>query len=478
MVIKKVLSLILSLTLIIGILPLGGIFVNADGVLLKEGDYYYDIVDAGARIVDIVGNPALFCPQSKNIPEFIGGFPVVIIGARAFSDCANITEIVIPDSVVTVGAYAFSGCSTLKTITIPDSVECIAEGAFEKCLDLKNVYIAGSADIWENVIISKGNEKFKNVEPQFVHKHTYDNVCDKICNDVTCGYIRVVPDHIYDDATDAICNECGFERSVLLVTQQPVDACVKSGATAKVTITAIGEDLTYTWYIKNKGSSKFSKSSIVTNTYSVKMSSTVKDRTVYCVVTDKNGNKITSKEAVLKMAASITTQPKTTYTKSGATAKVTVKATGDGLKYTWYIKNSGASKYSKSSVKTSSYSVKMSSTTKNRLVYCVVSDKYGKTVKSTTVVLRMAATITTQPKSVKVAINKTAKVTVKAAGDGLKYTWYVKNPGSSKYTKSSITKSTYSVKMTKKISGRLVYCVVKDKYGKTVKSTTVSLKKK
>ena len=72
MVIKKVLSLILSLTLIIGILPLGGILVNADGVLLKEGDYYYDIVDGGARIVDTVGNQIFFKPQSKYIPESLG----------------------------------------------------------------------------------------------------------------------------------------------------------------------------------------------------------------------------------------------------------------------------------------------------------------------------------------------------------------------------------------------------------------------
>jgi len=115
---------------------------------------------------------------------------------------------------------------------------------------------------------------------------------------------------------------------------------------------------------------------------------------------------------------------------------------------------------------------------KDRLVYCVVTDKYGNTVKSNTVRMRMAATITTQPKSVKVALNKTAKVTVKAAGDGLKYTWYVKNKGASKYTKSSITKSTYSIKMTSKVNGRYVYCVVKDKYGKTVKSNTVSLRKK
>jgi len=41
-----------------------------------------------------------------------------------------------------------------------------------------------------------------------------------------------------------------------------------------------------------------------------------------------------------------------------------------------------------------------------------------------------------------------------------------------------VTTASYSCKMTAKISGRYVYCVVKDKYGNTVKSTTVQVKMK
>ena len=201
-------------------------------------------------------------------------------------------------------------------------------------------------------------------------------------------------------------------------------------------------------------------------------------RQIYCVVTDKYG--ITATTNTVEMTIARVAQPTSAivYTKSGATAKLSAGATGYGLTYTWYIKNAGTSKYVKSSVTTSTYSVKMSSTSKNRLVYCNVKDKSGTTVKVTTRTLRMAATITTQPKSVKVAKNTTAKLTVKAAGDGLKYTWYIKNPGASSYVKSSVTKSTYSTKMTSANNGRLVYCIVTDKYGNTDKSKTVSMKLK
>ena len=158
--------------------------------------------------------------------------------------------------------------------------------------------------------------------------------------------------------------------------------------------------------------------------------------------------------------------------------KVTVKATGDGLTYTWYFKNPGAKKFSKSSVTKATYAATMSSKTKNRQLYCVVKDKYGNTVKSNVVTLRMAASITTQPKNVTVAKGKTAKVTVKAAGDGLTYTWYIKNAGQSKFSKSSVKTAEYTAKMSSKVKNRQVYCVVKDKYGKTVKSNTVTLKMK
>jgi len=257
---------------------------------------------------------------------------------------------------------------------------------------------------------------------------------------------------------------------------------VSYGKTASVTVNATGDGLKYKWYFKDKGASKFSLTTSFTGkTYSVKMNASRDGRQVYCVITDKYGvsrKTATTTLTVKRTTPKITTQPKTGYAQLNKSAKTTVKATGDGLKYTWYIKNAGATKYSKSSVTSSTYSVTMTEKVHGRRVYCVVSDVWGNKVQSKTVLLRRAASIVTQPKTTTVAKNKTAKVTVKAAGDGLKYTWYIKNAGSSKYTKSSITKSTYSVKMTSKVNGRYVYCVVTDKYGKTVKTSTVRVKMK
>lgn len=262
------------------------------------------------------------------------------------------------------------------------------------------------------------------------------------------------------------------------ITTQPKTAYAKMGETAKVTVKAKGDGLTYQWYIKNAGGSKYSKSSVTGPTYSCKMSEKSKDRRVLCIITDCYGNEVQSKTVVLREAVSVTQAPKNAYVKKDKTAKVTVKASGDDLTYQWYIKNAGGSKYSKSSVTSATYACKMTDKAKDRYVYCVITDQYGNTVKTKTVVLRMAATITAQPKDVTAAEGKTAKVTLKAAGDGLTYQWYIKNPGKDSFSKSSVTSATYSCKMSEKADGREVYCVVKDQYGKTAKSTIVTLSMK
>ena len=317
---------------------------------------------------------------------------------------------------------------------------------------------------------------FNDVDLWWPCDHADAKPCATVCPDCDATIENTAP-HTYDGgSTDPVCDLCGETRAIATIVTQPKTGYAKMGKKVSVTVTASGDGLTYAWYVKNAGASTYTKSSIQTATYSATMSSTTKDRQVMCRVTDAYGNTVETDTVYLRETVSITTQPKTTYTKKSATAKVTVKASGDGLTYTWYIKNAGASKFTTSSIKTATYSAKMSSTTKNRQVKCVVKDKYGKTVTSNTVYLREAASITTQPKTAYAKKSATAKVTVKASGDGLKYTWYYKNSGASKFTKASVTTATYSAKITSTTKNRQVYCVVKDKYGKTVTSNKVYLR--
>ena len=263
------------------------------------------------------------------------------------------------------------------------------------------------------------------------------------------------------------------------ITTQPKNAAAPEGKVAKTTVKATGDGLTYQWYIKNPGKSKFGKSSVTSATYSCKMSESTDGRQAYCVITDKYGTSVKTKTVTLYMGnpAKITTQPKNAVAAEGKIAKATVKATGDGLTYQWYIKNPGKSKFGKSSVTSATYSCKMSESTDGRQAYCVITDKYGISVQTETVTFYMGnpIKITSQPESVSAGDGEVAKVKVAATGDGLTYQWYIKNPGKSKFGKSSVTSATYSCKMSESTDGREVYCVITDRYGVSVKTETVTL---
>jgi hypothetical protein len=100
------------------------------------------------------------CPEAKKGTVSILD-SVTRIGGYAFSDCRNLTDIIIPDSVTNIEDYiytafsigAFSGCTSLTSITIPDSVYGIGNYAFYKCRSLTSVIIGGS-------VTSIGREAF------------------------------------------------------------------------------------------------------------------------------------------------------------------------------------------------------------------------------------------------------------------------------------------------------------------------------
>ncbi len=295
--------------------------------------------------------------------------------------------------------------------------------------------------------------------------------------------LTITPTDITSKIKDGDCSVTLYaqwkKQNVATITKQPQTAYAQLGEKVTTTVKATGDGLTYTWYVKDPGDTKYYKSSITSPTYSVKMTEAKNGRRAICYVTDKYGNKVQSKTVVLRMSATITEQPKTAYAQYGKTIKASVSAVGDGLTYQWYVKNAGSDKYIKSSVTGPVYSYKMDEARSDRRVLCYVTDKYGNRVRTEAVVLRMSTTILDQTTSVCVANGKKATVKIDAVGDDLTYRWCFKNEGASKYTyTSSFTGDTYSVTMSDARANRRVLCKVSDKYGNVVKSETVVLKQK
>lgn len=263
----------------------------------------------------------------------------------------------------------------------------------------------------------------------------------------------------------------------------PDKVTVAKNNQATVTVTAstnTGTTLSYQWYVKNKSSSKFTKSSLTNKTYTVKMTEKADGRKIYCIITDGNGKSTKSETVTLSMADSIKikTQPKSKSFVAGSKATATVTASGEGkLKYQWYVKNSGGSKFYKSSNTSTTYSVKMTPSVNGRKIYCVITDSYGQKTQTKTVTLKMKnqLAIYSQPTDDKAVMGDNISATVKAVGKGsLSYQWYVKNSKASKYSKSSKKSATYSVKMTSQVNGRKAYCVITDSTGAKIKSNIVT----
>lgn len=87
-----------------------------------------------------------------------------------------------------------------------------------------------------------------------------------------------------------------------------------------------------------------------------------------------------------------------------------------------------------------------------------------------------ALKITQQPKAVTVKSGDKATFSVKATGDGLTYQWYYKKVGASGWTLwKTQNKATITATAKDCWAGRSVRCTVKDRYGKTVNSSSVKI---
>jgi hypothetical protein len=80
------------------------------------------------------------------------------IGELAFSDCNELSSVIIPDSVTSINGYAFSGCDSLASVTIGNGTKSIGKNAFLSCYALKNVNYNGTEHQWAAIDIAEGND--------------------------------------------------------------------------------------------------------------------------------------------------------------------------------------------------------------------------------------------------------------------------------------------------------------------------------
>ena len=114
--------------------------------------------------VDQYGNASISLDKKKKqevtgelvIPEFVGKkneYRVWTI--EDFSNCTNITSVVIPKQVYTIGRRAFNGCINLRSIKMSSSVHVIKSEAFAYCTNLQSIIIPNETTTIEDDVFKK-----------------------------------------------------------------------------------------------------------------------------------------------------------------------------------------------------------------------------------------------------------------------------------------------------------------------------------
>ena len=277
--------------------------------------------------------------------------------------------------------------------------------------------------------------------------------------------------------------------------KQPQEIRVAENTTAKFSVAVLNSaGATYKWQYSDDHGITWNTASAagLTTSYSFTANAARNGRQVRCIVTDANGVSNTSKTARLQVddVGPILENMRDVYCNANATAKFSVRIVStnqyvdNGLKYdyTWqFSDDDGASWKTASDAGLSrDYSFTATPARNGRMVRCIVTAPNGRSTTSQSARLYIQNSepiIITQPKNVTCAANATATFTVLARGYHPSYIWQYSDDGGITWTAATAKNltTTYAFTATKARNGRMIRCVVRDQYYKTVTSNAVRL---
>lgn len=97
------------------------------------------VVPSGVQLIDVSAFQSCGSLVSVTLPDGVNK-----IGSNAFSSCNKLEYVNIPSSVTSIGYYAFSQDGRLQSITIPNGVTAIEQNTFDSCACLPHIVIPNS----------------------------------------------------------------------------------------------------------------------------------------------------------------------------------------------------------------------------------------------------------------------------------------------------------------------------------------------
>ena len=250
---------------------------------------------------------------------------------------------------------------------------------------------------------------------------------------------------------------CVYTKAVTLtvnrkpvILYEPVDVMVAGGQKATFRISASGAD-SYLWYYRRADREDWEEAPYTSKTSATLVTANltyIMDGCEFrCKVSNQYGYVWTriAMVTVTHNYPEITTQPTNRTINCGDAMQLSCKASGGGLSYQWYWRDSSADSWSKSTAtgaKTATLSYDSVGDFMNgRQFRCLVSNDIGSvyTDAVTLTVKPVMPAITVQPANTTGYEGQTFRIGVKATGGYLKYQWYWRDSSADSWTESTAT---------------------------------------
>ena len=134
---------------------------------------------------------------------------VTSIGDNAFHGCTSLTSVTIPNSVTSIGIYTFRGCTSLTSVTVPDSVTSIGDYAFEDCTGLTSIIVLTPDCEFGSHIVER-NVKIYGFANSTANKYADSNGNEFI--EIYCNYYSMEHDYESKILTQPTCTKKGVTR--------------------------------------------------------------------------------------------------------------------------------------------------------------------------------------------------------------------------------------------------------------------------
>jgi hypothetical protein len=229
-------SILVLITVICGLLLIGGaVQAKSDKQTTTStingvtANWEYYITDDG-KIEDLKCTNAADVTGKLTIPSTLDGKTVTSLGASAFKDAINITEVTIPDSVESISSDAFKGCTKLAKADF-GSIKSIGANAFASCTALEDVTIPKTLESAALYPVFNNCPNLKEIK----FEKGLKRIPEKLCSST---YIEraIVPDSVESIGYDAF-KGCARLTKVDLGSIKSIGANAFSGCSSLESVT-------------------------------------------------------------------------------------------------------------------------------------------------------------------------------------------------------------------------------------------------